>query len=384
MPSLRVLVIVALIGASVGSAPDAVRAQPDGRGSPPGVIQCVQIPTPSPNGVQNYLLGIAAISPKDMWAVGWGYSIADGTSPLVEHWDGALWAVVPTPTLSGAKLYAATAVNSVDVWAVGQYGPNDATQPFTMHWDGQSWTIVRAPRSPDGRLNGVTAISTDDVWAVGFGNALPDPLPMAMHWDGTSWTLTYPTSSLGSLWAVDAVTFQDVWAVGYQAHGFDNDPISFHWDGTQWTSVAMPSVGGDNRMEAVAAVSSTNVWAVGFTSNGDRSKYRALAEQWNGSTWSIIKAAGIPGLSNTLFGAAVVGSTIWAAGYGENPTSGAAQTLLERQTARGWRITATPNPGDISILNAVAAPSREEIWTVGNYWDLEDGIPLTLAIRCTS
>jgi hypothetical protein len=372
--------LVALVVASLRVAPGEVRAQPDDRASAPGVIQCLQIPTPSPNSIQNYLLGIAAISPTDIWAVGWGYSIGDGTSPLVEHWDGALWAVVPTPILPEAKLYAAAAVNSADVWAVGQYGPFDATQPFAMHWDGNSWTIVPTPSATDGRLNGVAAISTNDVWAVGVGGALP----MAMHWEGTSWTLTYPTSSLGYLTGIDALSSQDVWAVGYQENGFDNDPISLHWDGTDWTPVAVPSVGGDNRMEGVAAVSSTNVWALGFTSNGDRSGYRALSEHWNGSTWSIVPAAGIPGLSNSLFGAAVAGSTILAVGEGQSPTSVASRTLLEGHTARGWRISTTPSPGDVNTLNAVAAPSRQDIWTVGSYYDVEDSVPLTLAIRCTS
>src|SRR5450759_1391121 len=55
--------------------------------------EVVSSPSPGNNG---QLFGVAAISPSDVWAVGY-YSISGPTSTLVKHWDGIVWSVVPSP-----------------------------------------------------------------------------------------------------------------------------------------------------------------------------------------------------------------------------------------------------------------------------------------------
>jgi S-layer homology domain len=58
-----------------------------------------------------------------------------------------------------------TALSPSDIWAVGANG-----QTLTEHWNGSSWSVVSSPSpgSSYNYLNGVTAISSSDVWAVGY------------------------------------------------------------------------------------------------------------------------------------------------------------------------------------------------------------------------
>src|SRR5436309_3023426 len=56
---------------------------------------------PSPNiSRQNYLTGVAAVAPNDIWAVGYSsLSPYGGTErTLIEHWDGTSWSIVPSPS----------------------------------------------------------------------------------------------------------------------------------------------------------------------------------------------------------------------------------------------------------------------------------------------
>ena len=116
--------------------------------------------------------GVAAISPTDVWAV--GYFMAQLTSPetaVIEHWNGKKWSVVPSPLpgqLSG--LSSVRAVFANDVWAVGLYYNNAGnSQTMIEHWNGKKWRIVPSPSpgfSANG-LGGLAVVSATDIWAAG-------------------------------------------------------------------------------------------------------------------------------------------------------------------------------------------------------------------------
>ena len=75
------------------------------------------------------LYGVTASGPADAWAV-------DGGGLMqTQHWDGATWSVVSTPdpgTASG--LQGVAAVSSRDVWAVGWTNTNGAWTPLIEHF----------------------------------------------------------------------------------------------------------------------------------------------------------------------------------------------------------------------------------------------------------
>ncbi|HYS44322.1 MAG TPA: hypothetical protein VEM32_10130, partial [Geobacteraceae bacterium] len=44
---------------------------------------------------------VAALAPDDVWAVGSRQPSFAEFQPLIEHWDGTAWSVVPGPYLNG-------------------------------------------------------------------------------------------------------------------------------------------------------------------------------------------------------------------------------------------------------------------------------------------
>ena len=105
------------------------------------------VPPPSPGATANHLLGTAVLSPCDAWAV--GQSVDNGvTSTLTEHWDGAIWKVVPSPSPgngTSVRLTSVRADSTGDVWAVGSFF--DGTETFTVIL---RWTGTAGPRCPAG------------------------------------------------------------------------------------------------------------------------------------------------------------------------------------------------------------------------------------------
>jgi hypothetical protein len=64
-------------------------------------------------------------------------------------------------------LLGIAAVSTSDVWAVGDYSP--AGQNLVVQWNGTGWNVVPSPY-PQGTVSGLSAISADsadDIWAVG-------------------------------------------------------------------------------------------------------------------------------------------------------------------------------------------------------------------------
>jgi hypothetical protein len=137
-------------------------------------------PNPTISQGDSTLSGVAAITANDAWAVGSTTAQTSAgspshTEPLVEHWDGALWKVVASAALPTAEtnsstfnyLTAVTAVSSKDVWAVG----GSFSKPLIEHWDGTTWKVVpdADPDNFQGTPIGISAASANDVWAVGSG-----------------------------------------------------------------------------------------------------------------------------------------------------------------------------------------------------------------------
>jgi hypothetical protein len=240
---------------------------------------------------------------------------------LTEHWDGTQWNVVASPNapegVQGSFLRGVSAVSSNDVWAVGYYH-TASLFPLIEHWDGTQWTIVPGPTvgPTNAVLHDVKAISSNDVWAIGFaslGSSANSQAPIAFHWNGTQWTnVSVPAvgPNLNTFTGISALSSTDIWAVGwyYDSNGIGN-PLTMHWDGMQWGNVPNPGTAGD-ALYSVAAIAPNDVWAVG------ESGTHALVMHWDGSTWSIVSAPDSPASSQTLLWsvAAVSNTDVWLVG----------------------------------------------------------------------
>jgi hypothetical protein len=100
-------------------------------------------------GTFSQLKGVGIVSPSDVWAVGSEYN-GTASFPMTLHWNGTNWSnvTVPNPTTYGGVLNSVTALGPKDVWAFGSYNVNSFNwyAPLIEHWDGTSWSVV--PSAP--------------------------------------------------------------------------------------------------------------------------------------------------------------------------------------------------------------------------------------------
>ena len=292
------------------------------------------VTVPSPAGDDTRLHAVAAATTTGLWAVG-----SDASRSLIEQsTNGGLgWSVVPSPANEPAssQLDAISAVSATDIWAVGYSRAGSTGQgfePLIEHWNGTAWSVIPGAAitvTGSDFLTGVSAASSADVWAVGRSGR--HPTPIIEHWNGTSWTqVPQPVSGYdSSLNSVAAISGTNAWAVGEQNL---NQTVTEHWDGTSWTLVPSPSVTANNAQDTlsgVSAVGGSDVWAVGSTLQNFTTD-QTLAEHWDGSSWQIVPSANPGPGSNALSSLAQTapGGPLRAVGFSTGGTPATA-TLVE-------------------------------------------------------
>ena len=131
------------------------------------------VPSPNVGPYANELLAVTAISTGNVWAVGDYQSVKAHTpQTLVEHWNGTQWSVVssPNPTPIDNYLLGVAAVSANNIWAVGYYeSPDLLDLTLIEHWNGTHWSVVSSPNEGEANiLNAVASVSgTRELWAVG-------------------------------------------------------------------------------------------------------------------------------------------------------------------------------------------------------------------------
>jgi hypothetical protein len=357
------LVLKMVLGPSTASA---ITPTPVSLPGPSGSWNVV--PSANTGSPNNYLFGVAAIAPNDVWAVG-AYGVLGITAKqVIEHWDGTSWRRAASPSLATPnELVAVSAFAANDVWAVGGY--NSGGQALIEHWNGSTWNVVPNPNPGTfNRFFGVAAIATHDVWAVGwFGNGGLNQT-LVEHWDGTSWRVIPSPNVSNQHNKLNAVTgvpgaSNEVWAVGTAG----TSALIMRWNGTQWSIVPSPQVGINPTLTSVVAISANDIWAVGHTFSNSRQI--TLTEHWNGSTWSVVPSPSPSGTSNYLLGVtALAANDVWAVGN-FNAAGGNQQTLILKWNGTAWAQVVGDNSGPIGAqftLSAVSAISGSDIWAVGD------------------
>jgi hypothetical protein len=338
----------------------------------------VPSPTPSNNGG---LSGVAAITGKDVWAVGGSGNQLAGGQTLIEQWNGTQWQIVTSPNPSSFYnfLYSVSAVSANDVWVVGYYAnSNGDTQTLVEQWNGTKWSVVTSPSpaSVDNELFSVKAVSANDVWAVGFSATSTTETTLIEQWNGTKWSVVKSPSpgSNDVLSGVSAISSRDVWAVG--SSNSEGQPLIEQWNGTKWSVVTSPNLGSGSDLLDVAAVSANDVWAAGYTTNN--SSIESLTEEWNGTKWKVVKSVNVGMHPSFTAVTAVSANDVWTVGYDGN-NSVFAKTLTEQWNGTKWSVVTSPSPGTFSTqLLGVAATSANDVWAVGGY----DGNTLVERYHC--
>lgn len=145
-----------------------------------------QVASPNPGGRQDTLSGVAATSSRHAWAVGAFRGEGKGRQTLIARWNGSTWTQVwsPNPGPTQNHLFSVSAVSPTDVWAVGYYVAEKGTGPprtLIAHLGDSGWTQVPSPKA-GGILTAVSADSAMDAWASGF------VARWFLRWNGARWS----------------------------------------------------------------------------------------------------------------------------------------------------------------------------------------------------
>lgn len=336
---------------------------------------------PNPGGTQ-LLLGVAAVSPTQAWAVGRYVTTLLSTVGLIEQWDGSAWRVIPHPSAgpdSTSEYFNAVAgTTPQDMWAVGDYVYRGARQSTLIeHWNGSSWSIIATPNpgSSWNELNAIAAVSAHDAWAVGNSASEGAPLrTLIEHWDGTHWSVV-DSPNVGSddnnLLGVAATSPQDVWAVGryFSFSTSTTQTLLEHWDGTHWSIVDSPDPANNSftTYTAVTALAPQDAWAVGwYNTTAIPAISHALIEHWDGTRWQRVPTPEVPAESAYLLGiTAISPHNAWAVGSRENP--GSQQVLIEHWDGTRWSIfpQASASTSSDTLRAAASVPGTSAVWAVG-------------------
>jgi hypothetical protein len=221
--------------------------------------------SPDTAGQNSMLWSVGGAATDDVWAFG-GTATDDYRDhlPLALHWDGTGWTRVPMELPRGRdSAFDGFALATDDVWAVGsRWLPrSDVLAPIIEHWDGDAWSIVPSPRL-DSTYQYLSAVdgTTDDLWAVGSAIGVG---PLLEHWDGSEWSLVDPElddAGVQRIVDISYVSPTDIWMLAQSTTG----DTTIHFDGVRW--VVSTADSGARRPSAIGASPTGDVWVVGSRS----------------------------------------------------------------------------------------------------------------------
>ncbi len=269
------------------------------------------------------LSAVACPSATSCIAVGQNTNSSDLPRPLAEHWNGSTWAVqtVPSPSnaAAGSDLSAISCTSATSCTAVGYQLISEGEQrPLAEHWNGSSWTIQATPvpsNSDESQLEAVSCSSAASCTAVGVLSGPAYLELLAEHWNGKTWTVQNAPNPNGASPDKDSVSLLNgvscTSAASCTAVGFSNPtvgdaerPLAERWNGSAWTiqTAPNPTATNQNTLNAVSCVSSTACTATGFAGSAATGFTSTLAEQWNGSTWTVQSTPDPAGVASILSG----------------------------------------------------------------------------------
>lgn len=348
------------------------------------------------------LAGVSALSATNAWAVGMNTAGAGGNlaGSLIERWDGSAWRLVVNP--GAGYLNSVAAITPQDVWAVG-YEPSSVSSAAWLlveHWNGTQWRVIPTPipGQTNSSFNAVVAQTAQSVWAAGYFNGLGfSPQPLIERWNGSAWGVVPnplpPGATAASFDALSVIPgSSQLWATGSVRYGTPPDggrgyfqPLIERWNGNAWqisASPVLPSGALAGELYGVVALSTTNAWAVGNYTASDHT-IRTLIAHWDGSTWTV---ASSPDEWGELFGVAAISARdVRAVGYHRTGTDGSGQIgIVEYWNGAAWSLAEGPTPPGVthSNLAAIAPDGAGGYWAVGWYPN-EDSVPQELSARCS-
>jgi hypothetical protein len=341
--------------------------------------------TPNPSGATaSTLQSVSCSASTSCMAV--GFDLNSGTwESFSERWNGTEWSLQSMPKPSGASTAIATGgscTSATACTAAGYYysSSTGAYLPFAERWNGSEWSVQSVP-NPSGAKNSylrwVSCATSTSCAATGeYVNSSGTTVTLAERWNGTEWTIQSTANPSGAkesgLKWVSCSSATACTTVGsYVNNQGITTNLAEQGNGTSWSlqSTANPSGLATNRLTAVSCSSSSACMGVGWEVNSAGS-YVPLVERWSGTEWSLQSGVVPTGASlSTLEGVACSSSTVCTGvGHYVN-SSGTTVTLAERWNGTEWTVQTTPNPSGAksSDLWAVSCPSATACVATGEY-----------------
>jgi len=312
-----------------------------------------------PGDDEELVSGIAVLSRRNAWAVGTRFLSGHPFGvTLAEEWDGRSWQIVPTPgpfpgkVGDSAGLASVVAAGPSDVWAVGTHWKGRGSRPLIEHWDGARWRIVPGARVAVGGLEGLALISSHDIWGVGWSGSES----LIEHWNGTHWTAV-PSPSRGTstvLVGVAAVDGRHGWAVGSWMQGVgetvQSHAFALRLDGTRWRRVPAPAAMADAQLGSVSMPSAGEAWVASQAAS------RHVAE-WRNGRWELR-----PTFMRVANVNAQTTGDVWATGSSDSWSS-----ALLQWSGDSWHQVLGLDLGPLDALTGFAVGSDGSRWVSGTH-----------------
>jgi len=339
-----------------------------------------------------WLNAVSCVSQTACVAVG-GFDRKNGDLPLVERWNGIRWSVQATPPLpSYGQFNGVSCTSKSACTAVGYSGCGLLAE----RWDGKRWSLQATPPgswlcewnlgSEDGQLNAVscvsgtacTAVGTLHKYETGAADISAKPAaggdsyaPIIGRWNGTKWLITardpsgFHDTQLDGVSCTSSTACTTVGGGASMPYSGVDRPVVKRWNGNRWLNQQAVVDGVFSKLHAVSCTSRTACMAVGQPGYPD---YSPLAEQWDGTRWSLRPVALPVGAENPELTLDSVSCNSATACTAVGSVSSLGYGLAERWDGITWTVQtpAVPSPGFYSFSGASCA-SRRTCIAVGRF-----------------
>jgi hypothetical protein len=329
--------------------------------------------TPNPTGaVRSTLWGVACPSAHACTGVGTDSDTTGHGLTLIERWTGSRWAIDARGTRIAGGLSDVACPATTACVAVGSYPKGTLVQ----RWNGKRWTTRRtrsAATVTSANLMSVTCTGPSACSAVGTYVQYPGAVTRTLleRSSGAGWTrqtTPRPTGpAAGSLSGIGCASVSACIAVGSYYPDGGKVPLAEQWNGTSWSLLHTAKLGGRGGfLTSVACTAADACTAVGYDG-------ALLAERWDGATWS---TEPIP---NTTWGGTLLGVACWSptgcvavGGAHRGADIGDTFPLAELWDGTHWTVVPSANPPGTTDarLESVSCPSATACTAVGYDYNL--------------
>lgn len=322
---------------------------------------------PAPAGsTTSFLRQVSCTSATFCEAVGTYENGAGRRLSFAARWNGSSWSLQFVPDPVASTISGVGGVSCVTPRFCEATGGSDA-DGFAVRWNGVSWHFQKVPAATD--VGPVSCVSVTFCETVGLG--------AGAMWNGSSWsaqTIPAPSGATSvSLGGLSCPTTKFCEAVGQFGASSGRDfSLAATWNGTSWAPQKTPNP-ADGTFTSLTGVScpTTTMCEAGGESEPGTPSFVAIAESWNGSSWRMQHPVNPPGQASNVLSAVSCTSAVFCEAVGSHPDiGGASVALAEEWNGTTWTIQKTPSPAPASgslrmILSGVSCASRRFCVAVG-------------------